>query len=308
MSASERAPVLILVNPKSGGGLAGELVPYLARDLGQSGFPVELFQSSAPGQITRRVVAMSNENSSLSGKHSALCIVGGDGTVREALQGRPDPELPVAVLPAGTANVLAQEFRLPKRPADTARMIEQGRTRRLDAALVDRGDGDPLAVLLMIGAGIDSQIVDRVHRKRSGSTLGKLAYLGPIARSLASYRRVDHWIVLEDGSRHGPYAQVIAANVAGYGGVWRLPGAVDCNDGLFDVYGFRASGAMGLLKHGVKGALGKLVEGPELEHFQASALRIEADGPSLLQCDGDPGGACPVDLRVIPNALRLAIP
>lgn len=302
MTASpDRAPVLILVNPKSGGGLAGELLPYLARELGERGYPVEVFQSSAAGQITRRVIA-------IEGEHSALCVIGGDGTVREALQGRPSPELPIAVLPSGTANVLAQEFELPTRPAETAAMIENGRTRVLDAGLLDRGDGDPQAMLLMVGAGIDSAIVDRVHRKRSGSTLGKLAYLGPIAASLVSYKPVDHWIVLEDGERHGPFAQVVVANIAGYGGVWRMPGSVDPSDGLFDLYGFRAKSAFGLFKHGIKGAVGRLREGPELEHFIASRARIEADGDSLLQCDGDPAGACPVEIRVVPSALRLLVP
>ncbi|MCA8970857.1 MAG: hypothetical protein KDC95_13770, partial [Planctomycetes bacterium] len=162
-------------------------------------------------------------------------------------------------------------------------------------------------MVLMVGAGIDSQIVERAHSKRRGSTFGKLAYIGPIARSLVSYHKIDHWFVLEDGSRHGPFAQVVVANIAGYGGFWRMPGDVRYDDGLFDVYGFRASGAMGLLRHGVRGALKKLEEGSDLVHFQASRVRIEASDPSPVQCDGDPAGSCPIEIRSVPRALTLVI-
>ena len=302
---TELDPVLILANPKSGGGLAGELVPYLIRELGELGYPVEVFQSSAAGQITRRVLALRAAEEA----HTALCIVGGDGTIREALQGRPPDMLPLAVLPTGTANVLAQEFKLPKNPCETAHMIERGKTLRMDLGVLRHGPESRSEVMaLMVGTGIDSQIIERVHNKRGGSTFGKLAYLGPITMSLIGYKKHQHYVILEDGQRHGPFAQVVVANIAGYGGVWRMPGKVAFDDGLFDVYGFHAKGAFGLLKHGLKGALKKLEEGPELEHFQASRIRIEADGESPVQCDGDPAGYCPIEITVVPKALNLIIP
>lgn len=301
-SYAERDPILILANPKSGGGLAGELVPYLVRDLGALGYPVEVFQSAAAGQITRRVAAMD-------GPRSAICVVGGDGTVREAIQGRPPRELPLAVLPAGTSNVLAQEFKLPKNPTDTAAMIDAARSVEMDIGVLDLANASRREVmLLMVGAGIDSQIVERAHRKRRGSTFGKLAYAGPILGSLIGYEQHEHWVVLEDGSRHGPFAQIVVANIAGYGGFWRMPGDVRYDDGLFDIYGFRARGAFDLLKHGLKGAFKKLEEGETLTHFQASKVRLEGDDECPVQCDGDPAGLCPIEITVVPRALRLIVP
>ncbi len=295
------APVLVLANPKSGGGLAGELVPYLVQGLNREGHAVEVFQSAAAGQITARVAAME-------GSYHALCIVGGDGTVREALQARPPRNLPVAVLPAGTSNVLAQEFRLAKNPLECARTIVRRQTRTLDLGVIERSDTPRHEVMvLMIGAGIDSQIIERAHQKRRGSTFGKLAYIGPIARSLFSYEKIEHSFILEDGTRHGPFAQVVVANIAGYGGLWRMPGDVRYDDGLFDCYGFKASRALCLLRHGLLGALKKLEEGEDLVHFQASRVRIEADRPSPVQCDGDPAGMCPLDVRVVPRALELIV-
>ncbi len=297
----EHAPILIVVNPKAGGGLAGELVPYLARDLGRLGYPVEVFQSSAAGQITQHVRAISEPL-------RALTVIGGDGTVREVLAGEPGPDLPIAVLPAGTANVLAAELRLPKSPRDTAQMIDARHTRVIDLGLLRRPHMPDEPFALFVGAGADARIVHKVHAKRGSGTLGKLRYIGPIFGALLQYKAVAHWFVLEDGSRVGPFEQVLVTNVTSYGGMWKLPGPIRTDDGLLDCIGFRAKNGRELLKQGVLGMLNKLHEGDDVVHLQAARVRVEAEADSPVQVDGDPLGECPFEVVVRPRAVRLAVP
>jgi hypothetical protein len=99
----------------------------------------------------------------------ALVAVGGDGTVNEVLSGMPDPARPLAMLPVGTANVLAS-VRLPRAPAALAALIARGRT-RLHALGVANGR----RFLLFCGAGVDGAVVERLHASapaRSASASG----------------------------------------------------------------------------------------------------------------------------------------
>ncbi|GMQ80477.1 MAG: diacylglycerol kinase family lipid kinase [Planctomycetia bacterium] len=305
-----RPSVLILVNPKSGGGKARRLVPDVVRELDARGYAVGQFESRAAGDIARRVRATDAE-------YQALLVVGGDGTVREAIAGGAGVKVPLAVLPCGSANVLSTELALPRKAADVARLIDDGYSERLDSALLRHvdggqqrasGQGEPAQFLLMVGAGIDGRVVHRVHERRRGGTLGKFKYVPAVVQEFLQFQPVRHWVTLEEGTRVGPFAQVLVTNVSSYGAFWKLPGNVDMKDGKLDVFGFRARGRMGMFAHTLRGSLNQLTVGKNLFHAQVSRVRVDAEQESLLQADGDPAGCCPVQIEARPASVRLLLP
>ncbi|GEM_PF-147276 len=292
--------ILILANPKAGGGLAGELVPYLARDLQEAGHPVEIFLSSGAGQIRERA-------RDLEKVYRALCVVGGDGTVREVVEADPGPEIGIAVCPTGTANVLAKELGLPKSPRETAAMVSAGHRVSFDAGRIRSEEGER-RFFLCVGLGLDGKIVAEVHAKRGGGTLGKLKYVGPILGSLWNYEKGRHFFVLEDGERLGPFEEVLVTNVAQIGGFWKLPRGISWDDGLLDVLGFSAGTATSMLGHVVKGMFGGLAEGKNLVHRQIGRVRIETETGGEVQVDGDPGPRPPLEIEVCKAALSFFVP
>ncbi len=296
----ERKPILILANPSSGGGLAGELAPHLVEFLAERGRPSEVFFSSAPGQITERAKEEG-------GGTTPWVVIGGDGTIREVLAASPGPDRPIAVLPTGSANVLATSLRLPKAPRETVRMIEAGRTRLLDAGRLRNREGTR-DFLLMFGSGFDGRVVREVHEKRKGGTLGMFRYFGPILGNLYGFEPVRHWIRLEDGERRGPYDLVIVTNVRHFGGLWKFPEGIEPDDGLLDCLGFKAQNAWSLIRLGFRGGVGALREGIDLECHQAARIRIEAEKEEPTQCDGDPGPSLPVEITVLPSCFRAIVP
>jgi diacylglycerol kinase family enzyme len=181
-------------------------------------------------------------------------------------------------------------------------MIEAGAARTIDTGFVVREGKAPEPFVLFVGAGADAEIVHRVHEKRAGGTLGKLRYIAPILSQLFSYKPVEHWFVLENGDRHGPFEQVIVTNVTSYGSMWKLPGRITPDDGLLDCIGFRAKTALQLLRHGVAGSFNRLRESNKLQTWQAARVRIESESTSRVQVDGDPLG------EVRPLSLRLLVP
>jgi diacylglycerol kinase (ATP) len=298
----QRDPILVLVNPSSGGGMAKELGPHLVRELEERGLPVIARKSERAGEITEEARRRMHEV-------RAIVAVGGDGTMREVLAAKPPESVTVTMLPAGTANVLSAELALPKRPAETAKMLAAGHSRSFDIGLVsssENPEGSPF--LLFVGAGSDARVIADVHQRRAGGTLGKMRYIGPIAREIFRYRPTQHHVVLDDGQRIGPFEQVLITNVAAYGGLWRLPGGVRMDDGLFDVFGFRIRNGLALLSRGIRGSLNQLEPGDDVVHLQSTRARIESDAEGPTQIDGDPGPSCPVDVCVQDQQVRLALP
>lgn len=298
--------ILIVANPNSGGGKAGRLLPLARAALMARGYEVSVFESTGPDQIRARV-----EN--LDEKLHALVILGGDGTVREVVQAGPGPDLPLAILPTGSANVLATELRLPKKPDGLADMVHRGRTRLVDSgrarALVPEGQAWQ-AFLLMAGSGLDARIVQRIDESRAGGTLGKMRYVRPTLSIVFGEKYRGQYLVFDDGRREGPFAQLIISNVTAYGGIWKLPGAGRMDDGLFDCIGLRARGPLGWFRHAILGTLNLLRIGPKVFHARIRHVRVEADGPEPCpyQLDGDPGGMGPFEVEVLPGTIRLLEP
>jgi diacylglycerol kinase (ATP) len=298
--------ILIVANPNSGGGKAGRLLPLTQAALEARGYAVQVFKSSGPNQIQAVVEELDEEL-------EALVILGGDGTVREVVQAAPGPGLALAVLPTGSANVLAKDLRLPKKPAQLAEMVAVGKTQVVDSARarVLEPEGQPWqTLLLMAGAGLDGRIVQTIHENRAGGTLGKSRYIRPTLSVVFRQKYRGQWLVFDDGRREGPFAQLIVTNVGTYGGIWKLPGGVRMDDGSLDCIGLRAKGPLGWFRHAILGTLNLLRVDKKVFHEQVRHVRVESDGhePCPFQLDGDPGGQTPFEIEVLPATIRLLVP
>ncbi len=149
----------------------------------KKGFAVEIHTDL--GKVSDRANLLFSD-----GRLRALVGVGGDGTAAE-LVNRTNPGVPITLLPAGTANLIAKYLKLPADPNKAALMIEQGEIRSLDAGLA----GNRL-FLVVVSAGIDADIVNRVHEARmnrfangsqKGAHISYLSYIKPIFSAITHY-------------------------------------------------------------------------------------------------------------------------
>jgi diacylglycerol kinase family enzyme len=236
------------------------------------------------------------------GRCAAVVSAGGDGTLNEVLNGLADPSAPLAMLPLGTANVLACELRLPRRPGAIAEMIAAGRT--VSAAI---GVAAGRRFLLFVGAGLDGAMVERVEQVRRGP-LGKHRWLLPVLQVV--WRLPRHVLAVEtaEGERRGDLSEVLATRVRNYGGVMRMPGGMRIDDGLLHVICFRQRTRWAFFRAALRAALGRLRPGRDVEILETRALRIHCADPVPYQVDGDLGGRAPVDVRLDPVSARLLVP
>jgi len=104
-----------------------------------------------------------------------LIIVGGDGTVHHTLNALIEQRTPFIHLPTGTANLIASEFAMPRRPEECVDWAIRGGTREIDVPTLD---GSPF--LIMVNAGADAGVIHRFEHARSKSG-GYLNYVIPVA-------------------------------------------------------------------------------------------------------------------------------
>src|SRR5580692_12895441 len=126
--AQTRNAVLI-VNPTAGGGRRVPQLDEARRIFRNAGIETELQNTTAAGEATimaRRAVDESRQ---------LVIVCGGDGTVNEVVNGLACSQVPMAVLPAGTANVLAKELSLPWNLPRAAERVARARYRRIALGL-----------------------------------------------------------------------------------------------------------------------------------------------------------------------------
>ena len=159
---------VLIVNPMAGG---GRLVHQL--DEGQArfprrGHPKQNFRRRPPPVKRPRLRVAPSEQS-----RQLVIVCGGDGTVNEAVNGLACSQVPLAVLPAGTANVLAKELSLPWNLPRAAKIISNAPYRRIALGLAtpEPSSGAPRYFLSVAGAGPDGTLVAAVRpeiKLRSG--------------------------------------------------------------------------------------------------------------------------------------------
>src|SRR6202012_3309799 len=123
-------------------------------------------------------------------RFDAVAVAGGDGTINEAVNGIVHSGLPLAILPLGTANVLAQELGLPHAPEALAEIAALSPSRSIvPAEIITAERNEPWRFLLMAGIGFDAEVVAHLNLKLKRK-IGKGAYaIGSLAQLAGHERR-----------------------------------------------------------------------------------------------------------------------
>lgn len=305
VSACQADQVLVLVNPKAGRRAASREIERFCEIL-----PAKRFHTTVLSELAQAADRANQWHSEH--RLKVLVGVGGDGTAAE-LVNRTIPGVPITLLAAGTANLLAKHFRLAKNAEQLARVVCDGYARQVDAGLASGR-----VFLLMVGCGLDADIVARVHQLRSGRDghITYWTYLKPILQSLRSYQYPKFRVYCdppEDGSteEQGTVIEarwLVVSNLPRYGWGVRFTPTADPTDGLLDLCGFAHGSLWRELRFVAAAQLGLHGRMADCASYRVRRLRIEADQPVPYQLDGDPGGVLPLDVEVLPHRLTLIVP
>ncbi len=264
--------------------------------LERAGLHPRLAATSGPGDAIRLAAIAVAEGADL------ILALGGDGTINEIVNGIAHSTVPLGVLPAGTANVLAMELGLGKRPERAALRLESLIERRIALGKLCRGDGSSRYFLSMAGAGLDARIVFDLHPGLKLRT-GKLAYwlsgFGQIVR------RVGNLKVKLDGSVY-QCGFALASRVRNYGGDLEIAAGASLLRDEFEVVMFEGSNPLRYAWYMLGVAVRHVQAMPGVHTFPAR--RIDLTGDLHVQIDGEYAGRLPTLLEIVPSALTLLMP
>jgi diacylglycerol kinase (ATP) len=239
-----------------------------------------------------------------------VCAVGGDGTLAEAATGLAGTRTPLALIPRGTGNQVAQNLRIPTTLEDAIEVAITG-----SPADIDLGRIGDRVFTLVAGAGYDAATMASATREMKGRW-GFAAYVFAAVKEALKAHPTDFRITADGETLEVRAVSVLLANVGELFAEF-VPFPVPLGprprsswqDGLFDVVVVAPRNVMdvpGVLWK----AVGKRFQGDNerLIHFQAKEVTIESDPAIAVQIDGDPAGMTPITAVAVERGLRMIAP
>lgn len=239
-----------------------------------------------------------------------IAAYGGDGTVMEVASVLAGTHIPLAILPGGTANVIAAELGVPPDLAGALALINH------EAAVIqamDVGQVGEYRFLTRIGMGLEVAVIEETDREAK-SRLGWLAYALTLLQKLTDPPVARYRLLIDGREIEAEGLMCVVANSGTFspntgvaGRPLSLGPEVSVNDGLLDVVVIRRSNLASLLSVAASLVAGNDKAEP-LERWPAREVTVMSDPPQGVQCDGEIIGMTPVTARVAPQALRVIVP
>jgi len=295
-----QARIFVVLNPMAGSCTAADVRQALDRQLGEQ-IQTDIYETT--GDQAEDIVAI--VRAELANSPSVVVAAGGDGTISQVAEALIGTDTCLGILPVGTANIFARELGIPlELEAACALLDGQPHITSVDAMKV----GEQYFVL-QIGIGIDSLMIRDTDRQ-SKRRFGRAAYMWTAFTRLIGYQPMRFTIVA-DGKRMRPRAlQVLIANCGVLGAPPFRWGPDICpDDGKIDVCIVSARTALdyvGLIWHTL---LGQQRRDHNVRYLTAErSIAVSADHPLPIQADGEMIGDTPIQIEVVPDALKVIVP
>ena len=300
----------IIYNPLAGRrrGLRTRHLQEARQVLARAGIECELVPTAAAGQAGMLAAQAANSGADL------VIASGGDGTLNEVVNGMTrDPiarRTPLAVLPSGTANVLAKELGIPWDLPRAAALIPRGTAVRISVGRIISEDAANAAAdryfLSLAGAGPDGALVHAVDVSLKLKT-GVFAYWIEGAKQLLKYEFPK--FRAHAGSETIDATLAVIGRTKHYGGPFRITTGADLFGDEFEIVFFMTKSAIRYLAYLPATWFGRLPQLPDVRIVKTQRLVCEPlEGTVYTQADGEPIGTLPATFEIVPDALTLVVP
>ena len=230
-----------------------------------------------------------------------MVVAGGDGTVNYAVNAmkRKGLDIPIGVIPAGTANDFAGAVGMSREPLEAARQIASGSVERVDCGRVN-----DLYFVNIFSFGIFTTTSQRTPDQRKHK-IGKLAYLIEGVKELRAMHAVPLKVVADGQAFDFNSLMVLVFNGETAGG-FRLANTSSVRDGIFDCLLLEKRNFLVSCFAMVRYLCGGHPR--SVRHLRAATLQISSPIDEPTDVDGQRGARFPLDVRCLPGLLRVVCP
>lgn len=291
---------LVVVAPTVNADARDALAVALHYHMAVPGYAYELCEVG-PGEDIAEVVA-----GRMGRSYNVVAAVGGDGTVAAVAHALVGSEIPLAVVPAGTGNLVARELGIPLDVEAAVGLLAgpNHNTRRVDAMRIGGR-----TFLLNAGVGINAEVIDQTSRLGK-SLFGRSAYVGTAVWKVLQ-AKPQRMTVSLDGVEKTYFATDIAISNCGILAKALNPNGPDvrADDGRIDVCILCMKTPLEypwyyFLKRIAPQRVNRIMH----ELSATRRVTVSSDAPLVVQADGDIIGNTPVTVDVLPKALAVVVP
>lgn len=291
--------VFVILNPVAGSSAADEVRRALDQYFADTHRTCDYYETTGDEHLADVVQEAMQQDFAM------VVAAGGDGTVSGVASGLVQHDVPLGIVPIGTANVLAQELGIPLDIDAACRLLSaQPTVTHIDAMKVGNQH-----FFLQIGIGLDALMI-RDTRREVKRRFGRLAYIWTGLKWLVGYQPVRFSLVIDGKQRRPRAAQVLIAN-GGTLGIPQFRWGPDIypDDGYLNVcliYGRTLLDYVGIAWHMLTH---RQKRSRKIRYYTAQdSIIVNADDYLPVQADGEIIDEVPLHIEIIPGAVRIIVP
>lgn len=290
----------IAINPfggsKNGMDILNEVLPIFK----EAGAEVEIKETRYAGHARNMANTLDFKG------YEGFCVVGGDGTMHEVINGmlsrKDGKKIPIGLITAGTGNSFMRDMDCLD-PMEAARRIVSGKKRKLDVAKVDAA-GEIIYGFNIVGWGLPTEINITAEKLRWWG--GQRYNMASIIEVLKNTPRLAK-IKIDGQTIAGDYGFILGCNTIHTGNAMKAAPLAQIDDGLIDLLIVRKAGRLKLLTLFTKIFSGAHVGDPVVQYHQAKEFSVIPLEDHILNIDGEMVGNTPIHVKMLPQVVEVLV-
>ena len=301
----------LIINPNSGPKSTIRELDEAINILEEKDYIVEKLISNTSNEARKFTLKAVEE------KVDIVIAAGGDGTINEICNTLANTNIPLAIIPTGTANVLANELGIPTRKVlesnyiiKSINIILNGQNKVIDLGKVTFQDNKSKYFAMWCGVGIDAKLTEAKPTppaSLSGRILNYFKWFRKSLKILIYFSGSDSKITIDKKEKSLKLYQALISNGSLYANYFSVSEKAKLDDGLLDVFLFKDDKKRSRVALFLKSLASRHLES-NTDLYQAKKISIKSKVPLPVHVDAETCGTTPVIIEVIPSALRIIVP
>lgn len=237
------------------------------------------------------------------GKTDVIAVYGGDGSVSEVAQVLQGTQTPMAIIPGGTANVIAKELGIPQDTKQALELLKSGETKVVP---IDMGLVNNELFMIRVNLGIMAAMIIEAHRELKDK-LGQLAYGVTAIQTMVKADPIRYTMSIDGKQVVEEGVALTVTNCGSIGiGDYSFSPNISITDGWLDVILLNQANLLSVLR--LAGTTLLKTESEVLKHWKCREIVITLDQPQKAIFDDGEKQAQHLHIKVIPHALKVVVP
>lgn len=288
--------ILVVTNPLAGGGKTLRLLPRIKRWLSASPHEFSFTIPDSPGRMRLEIMKAADRGI------DALLLIGGDGTVHQALRAIAETNIPFGFLPCGRGNDFARNIGLPSKLKKNCFLQSNPSFHQVDLPRINR-----IPFVAVAYVGFDAE-VNKLANDGGGYFGGTLGYIVCVLKTLRNFRPFEVEITIDDLTWRERVMMVTVANAPFYGGGMKIAPDANMEDGVFDICIVREISKFELLQQFPKVFKGTHIFHPRVVMKTGKRIRLVSDENREIFADGEYVGSLPGEYTIGAQKIQIMSP